>query len=170
MLNSLSPVTVGGELVLAVPQAGVAPPPLLPALGGHLLLLVAGADVGVIINTGPVKTNEVLPDIKPCDHWTILDQLKQFILIREVFELITCHTSRGNLQEYLQNYLNIRKLNLSLDDVIEITSAVSISGNIISTLSSYWIFQRIQSEGIFLGTLEWPLLLLDPEKMDICKP
>ena len=103
MFNSPSPVTVGGELVLAVPQAGVAPPPLPPALGGHLLLLVAGADVGVVINTRSIKKPEVICYIKPCGHWTILDQLKQFILIREVFELITCHTSRGNLQEYLQN-------------------------------------------------------------------
>ena len=50
-----TPVAVFGELVLAVPEAGVAPPPLLPALGGHLLLLVVEADLGTVLYPASVK-------------------------------------------------------------------------------------------------------------------
>ena len=84
-------MTVFRDFVLASPEAGVSLAVLLPALLGHLLLLVVVADVGVEVHPVSVEELKVLADVKPCGHWTILDQLHEFVLIGEVFVLIICH-------------------------------------------------------------------------------
>ena len=70
-----------GKQALAFPEACVALAIGLPALMGHLLLLVA--DAGLLVEIHPafilLEAHDV--DVHPCDHWTILDHFKEFVLV-----------------------------------------------------------------------------------------